>query len=37
MQAGQLSGWVMMTAENDFGEMEDYLVLCRRCNKIARE
>jgi hypothetical protein len=23
--------------ENDFGEMEDYVVLCRRCNKIARE
>jgi hypothetical protein len=27
------SGWVMMTAENDFGEMEDYFVLCRRCGK----
>jgi hypothetical protein len=23
--------------ENDFGEMEDYFVLGRRCNKIARE
>ena len=25
------SGWVIMTAENDFGEDEDYYVLCRKC------
>ena len=27
------SGWVMMTAENDFGEDEDYFVLCRKCGR----
>jgi hypothetical protein len=29
------SGWVMLTAENDFGELEDYFVLCRRCKEEA--
>jgi hypothetical protein len=28
-------GWVMLTAENDFGELEDYFVLCRRCKEEA--
>jgi len=23
------TGWVMLTAENDYGELEDYFVLCR--------
>ena len=25
------TGWVVLTAENDYGELEDYFVLCRRC------
>jgi len=25
----------MLTAENDFGELEDYFVLCRRCKEEA--
>ena len=25
------TGWVTMTAENVFGELEDYFVLCRKC------
>jgi hypothetical protein len=25
------TGWVVLTAENDFGELEDYFVLCRKC------
>jgi hypothetical protein len=23
------TGWVVLTAENDYGELEDYFVLCR--------
>ena len=25
--------WFMLTAENDFGELEDYFVLCRKCKE----
>jgi hypothetical protein len=27
------AGWVMLTAENDYGELDDYFVLCRKCKK----
>jgi len=27
------TSWVMLTAENDFGELEDYFVLCRKCKE----
>ena len=27
------TGWVMLTAENDYGELEDYFVLCRKCKE----
>ena len=25
------TGWVMLTVGNDWGGLEDYLVLCRKC------
>ena len=25
--------WFMLTADNDFGELEDYFVLCRNCKE----
>jgi hypothetical protein len=27
------TGWFMLTAENDFGELEDYFVLWRKCKE----
>ena len=27
------TGWVMLIAENDFGELDDYFVLCRKCKE----
>ncbi len=27
------TGWFMLTAENDFGELEEYFVLCRKCTE----
>jgi len=30
------TGWVMLTAENDYGELEDFFVLCRRCKDNGR-
>jgi hypothetical protein len=27
-------GWVLMGAENDFGEYEEYFVLCRKCGEV---
>jgi len=29
--------WVVMGAENDFGEYEEYYVLCRRCAEIRED
>jgi hypothetical protein len=30
------TGWVVLTAENDYGELEAYfVVLCRRCKEGA--
>jgi hypothetical protein len=29
------SGWVMLTAENDFGELEDCFVVYRKCKVAA--
>jgi hypothetical protein len=27
------TGWVLLTSENDYGELEDYFVLCRKCKE----
>jgi hypothetical protein len=27
------SGWVVMGAENDFGEYEEFYTLCRKCSR----
>jgi hypothetical protein len=31
------TGWVVMGAESDFGEYEEYYVLCRRCAEIRED
>jgi hypothetical protein len=31
------TGWVVMGVENDFGEYEEYYVLCRRCAEIRED
>ncbi len=27
------TGWVLLTSENEYGELEDYFVLCRKCKE----